>query len=223
MAFFSLPVEAKDLAHAIPKFQRETGNKKASRINSALQKLVDRVVAIKLINLPLLNVSKRKTRAATSTFSRFYNSSWLTNADKFPETVAHFKEITAHSQIMDSSLQQSITSAVTSAVVTGIADIQAKYEGKMLSLREMIKKSLLLKESPSATPPPDSDTTSKAHHGVDSLLKAITKRWNQADLSYFKPHLDRAHGKGEIVLVGKDIYYKNIVLFVQRFQSLVTF
>ncbi len=49
------------------------------------------------------------------------------------------------------------------------------------------------------------------------------ERWNQADLGYFDSHLDRAHGKGEIVSVGKDVYYRNIVLFIQRLQSLITF
>lgn len=42
-------------------------------------------------------------------------------------------------------------------------------------------------------------------------------------MGYFDPHLDRAHGEDEIVSVGKDVYYKNVVLFVQRLQSLVTF
>lgn len=31
------------------------------------------------------------------------------------------------------------------------------------------------------------------------------------------------HGKAKIVLAGKDVYYKNMVLFIQRLQNLVTF
>ncbi len=87
----------------------------------------------------------------------------------------------------------------------------------------MIEKSLLLRESSSATPPPDPDATPKSLSAGDSLPKASTERWNQADQGYFDPHLDRAHGEGEIVSVGKDVYYKNVVLFIQRLQSLVTF
>ena len=116
-----------------------------------------------------------------------------------------------------------MTSAVLSAVAIAIASIQAKHENKMLSLREMIKKSLLLKESPSATPSLNLDATLKSLLAGDSLPKAFIERWNQANLGYFDPHLDRAHGEGEVVLVGKDVYYRNIVLFVQRLQSLVTF
>ena len=145
------------------------------------------------------------------------------DADKFPEAVSRFEEITANSKIMDSSLQQSITSAVSSAVATAVASIQAKHESEMLSLREMIEKSLLLRESPSSTPPPDPNATQKSLPAGDSLQKASTERWNQADLGYFDPHLDRAHGEGEVVSVGKDVYYRNVVLFVQRLQSLVTF
>ncbi len=86
----------------------------------------------------------------------------------------------------------------------------------MLSLREMIEKSLLLRDSPSATLPPDPDAPLKAHPGADPLPKSTIERWNQANLGYFDLHLDRAYGEGEIVSVGKDVYYRNIVLFVQR-------
>ena len=124
---------------------------------------------------------------------------------------------------MDSSLQQLITSAVASAVTTAVASIQAKRESEMLSLWEMIEKSLLLRESPPLTPAPDPDAAPKSLPAGDSLPKASTERWNQADLGYFDPHLDMAHGEGEIVSVGKDVYYRNVVLFIQRFQNLVTF
>ena len=80
----------------------------------------------------------------------------------------------------------------------------------------MIKKSLLVRESPFSTPPPDHDATPETHLSNDSLPKNTSERWNQADLGYFDPHLDRAHGEGEIVLVGKDVYYRNVVLFVQH-------
>lgn len=123
MAFRSLPAEAESLACAIHEFQLNTGNKKASCINPTLQELVNRVAATEPINRPLISVSKRKTRVATSASSRFYDSSWLTDADKFPRAVACFDEITANSQIKDSSFQQFITGAVTSAVATAVATI----------------------------------------------------------------------------------------------------
>ncbi len=108
-------------------------------------------------------------------------------------------------------------------MATAVAAIQGKHENEILALREMIEKSLLLRESPSATPPPDPDAAPKALLGADSLPKVLTERWNQVDLGYFDSHLDRAHGEGGVVSLGKDVYYNNVVLYVQRLQSLVTF
>ena len=87
----------------------------------------------------------------------------------------------------------------------------------------MIEKSLLLRESPSTSPPPDPDATPKSLPAADCLPKASIERWNQADLGYFNSHLDRAYREGEIVSVGKNVCYTNVVLFIQRLQSLVTF
>ena len=83
----------------------------------------------------------------------------------------------------------------------------------MLSLCEMIEKSLFLRDSPSTTPLPDPDASAKMSTPLDNPTKTA-ERWNQADLSYFDLHLDKAHGEGEIVSVGKDIYYRNVVFFV---------
>ncbi len=214
MAFRSLLAEAKSLARAIYKFQRNTGNKKIPYINPTLSELIDRVSVTKPINPHLLDIPKKKTKVAISASSRYYDSFWLTDADKFPRAVACFNKIIANSQIMDSSLQNFITGAVTSAVATAVATIQAKHEAEMLSLREMIEKSLFWRESPSAIPLPNPDVSPKVHPTANSLPKNITERWNQTDLAYFDPHLDKAHGEGEIVLVEKDIYYRNIVLFM---------
>ena len=47
-------------------------------------------------------------------------------------------------------------------------------------------------------------------------------RWNTADLGYFDPHLDKSYGEGEIVTVGKDVYYRSPILFVERIRDLAT-
>lgn len=86
----------------------------------------------------------------------------------------------------------------------------------------MLKKSLLFKDFASSTPPPNPNTSSKALSLMDLQSRAIN-RWNQSDLCYFNSHLDKAHDESKIVSVGKDVYYRNIVLFVQRLHNLVTF
>lgn len=106
----------------------------------------------------------------------FYDPSWLTDVDKFLAAVSRFEEIIANSQLMDSSLQQSIINDVLSAVATAIAAIQTKLESEILAPWEMIKKFLLLTDSASATLTLDLNATSKALLGDESLPKAFTER-----------------------------------------------
>lgn len=67
---------------------------------------------------------------------------------------------------------------MSSAIAIAVASIQAKHKNEMFSLREMIEKSLLLKESPSATPPLDPDAIPKVLFAGYSLPKVSTERWN---------------------------------------------
>lgn len=84
----------------------------------------------------------------------------------------------------------------------------------MLSFREMIEKALLLRESLFATSFPNPNISFKAYPTANFLLKNMTERWNQPDLGYFDPHFDKTHGASGIVVVGKDVYCKNLMLFV---------
>ena len=43
------------------------------------------------------------------------------------------------------------------------------------------------------------------------------------ELGYFDLYLDKAYQEGKVMLIKKDIYYRNILLFMQRLQRLVTF
>lgn len=86
----------------------------------------------------------------------------------------------------------------------------------MLSLWKIIEKSLLLRKSASFTSFSNLNVSNKTFPLIDVLLKTTIR-------CYFNPNLDKAYSKDKIVLVGKNIYYKNIVLFVQLFQSLVIF
>ena len=79
---------------------------------------------------------------------------------------------------MDPAVKQLIANTITSAVTAAIKAIQAKHEEEILVLREIIEKSLLLRESLSAILPPDPDATPKANPGANSLPKITTERWN---------------------------------------------
>lgn len=100
--FHSFLIEVKSLAYIIHKFLCNTSNKKNSCIHSILQELIDCIAATKLINAYLLDISKKKIRAALFAFSRYYDSFWLTDIEKFPRPDTHFAKITANFQIMDS-------------------------------------------------------------------------------------------------------------------------
>lgn len=87
------------------KFQCDTNNKTASYINFALQEFVDRIAITKPINFPLLDVSNKKTKVATSASFHFYDSSLLIDIDKFSKAVFCFGEIITDSQVMDTFFQ----------------------------------------------------------------------------------------------------------------------
>lgn len=115
---------------------------------------------------------------------------------------------------------------VTSAVTAAIANLQSKHKDDIQSLQFMLEKffskgwEILL---PTIEPNIDLLTIFLSLIKTTSTPKPLAERWNQANLGYFNPLLDKVHGEYKIVWVGKDIYYRNVVLFVQRFQSLVTF
>ena len=46
-------------------------------------------------------------------------------------------------------------------------------------------------------------------------------RWYVSDLGYFDPYLKKSYGEGDIVTLDKDVYYRNVILFVKRVRDLV--
>lgn len=93
----------------------------------------------------------------------------------------------------------------------------------MLTLWKMIEKSLLLKDSSSSPSSPNSNAFSKILP-LTNLQSKATDRWNQLNLCYFNLYLDtKVHGIGKVILVTENVYYKNIMLFMQHIWNLVTF
>lgn len=134
----------------------------------------------------------------------------------------HFLYLFSQSFI-DSAVEQSIVNIVTFVITVAINIIQTRHKEEILALREIIKESLLLRDFFSSTSFSNSNTSSKALFLTNFQLKAIN-RWNQLNLGNFNLHLNRkVHDEGKIVLVGKNIYYRNVLLFVQLIQNLATF
>lgn len=58
-------------------------------------------------------------------------------------------------------------------------------------------------------PPPPAVTTS-------SPSAVVTTAFRAEDIGYFDPHIDDAYGKGDIVHVGRDVYYRDVRLFLEQ-------
>ena len=50
--------------------------------------------------------------------------------------------------------------------------------------------------------------------------EAETKRWNIADVEYFDSYLNKSYDEDEIVTVEKNIYYRNVMLFVKKIKDI---
>lgn len=153
------------------------------RIEPHLQTLIDFLLSnFKLGHPPPRTPLKRQTRVAKASTSPLYSSFWLIDADVFQQVVSYFETITSHFLSLlshgsiDPSIEQSIASDVISTVVAIVDAMQAKHEEKIFALREIIKRSLLLKESPFLIPLLSPVATLKVHPGGNSLLKTTTKR-----------------------------------------------
>lgn len=46
------------------------------------------------------------------------------------------------------------------------------------------------------------------------MFRVSHKVWNQSKLGYFEFYFDRAYGEGGIVFVEKNIYNRNMLLFI---------
>lgn len=114
---------------------------------------------------------------------------------------------------MDLLIEQLIAYAVISAVIIAVFLLQTKHKDKIMLFRNLIEK-MLIANAFSSLSILLADTAHKPSKLTNTFLK--NKRWNQTELGYFDLYLDRAYGKGKIVSIGKEVYYRIMVLFIQR-------
>lgn len=106
--------------------------------------------------------------------------------------------------------------AVTSTIITAFAELQIKQHADNQSLYLMIKNQFASKQPTSSASEQFSSAGKQLTLSPNSdTSKKLDERWNQFNPSYFDLYLDEAaQGKNEIVILGKDIYYRNMVLFI---------
>ena len=174
-------LEVFQLARSIAEFQQDSHYSRDSQINPYTQRVVNHILSSNSPVQPTPRTPpKRKTRTAQASSSRFYSDSWKVFTVLFEQAVSHFKMLVTGYNLptadMDPTVEQSIASIVTSAMAAAVDVIQTKHSEEMLALREMIEKSLLLRDSSSSTPSPNLDAAPKAYPATESLFKVSSER-----------------------------------------------
>lgn len=211
------------LAQSIAEFQRDSDFSKESRIEPHTQRALDYLLAVNdLVDPAPQTPPKRKTRTAQASSSRYYSNSWKVSIAPFEQAVSRFKE-----HFSDFKLLSADMDLFTQQTIADLSEKQAanyaKLDEKFESMRIIIEALMDLSLATSPKPKPSQyQLPSLGPNQVEQQPQM--ERWNHADLGYFDPYLDeKVHGPGDVVSVVKDVYYRNVVLFVQRIQNLVTF
>lgn len=46
-------------------------------------------------------------------------------------------------------------------------------------------------------------------------------RWNSSNLDFFDSHLDKSFTKDDVIIVNKDVYFRSVILFINRIRDLI--
>ena len=220
-------LEVLRLACGIAEFQQDSDYTKDSQIDPHTQWVVDHILSSNSPVQPAPRTPlKMKTKTVQASSSRFYSNSWKVSIVPFEQAVSYFKTLVSDYNLpatdMDSATQQAI-SKLSEKQDANYSRLDKKFESMRAMFESFIASNGSSSPKPKLSQPPPSSLHSEPFV-LSSEQPTRLERWNQADLGYFDPHLDdKAHGAGEVVSVGKDVYYRNVVLFTQRIQNLVTF
>ena len=56
---------------------------------------------------------------------------------------------------------------------------------------------------------------------VESVeASSSNSKWNATELSYFDPYLNKSYEDSEIITIGKNVYYRSVILFIKRIHDL---
>lgn len=116
---------------------------------------------------------------------------------------------------MDFATQQTI-SELSKKQDVNYCRLDEKFESMRAIFKSFMTSNRSFSPKPKFSQPPPSSLHSKLFVLPYKQFTQV-KCWNQANLGYFDSHLDdKAHGIREVVLVGKNVYYQNVVLFTQH-------
>ena len=63
-------------------------------------------------------------------------------------------------------------------------------------------------------------TTVMRQQNVDENDESDFDKWNSSDLSYFNLLLNKSHDEEDVITLKKNVYYWNVILFVERIRNL---
>lgn len=104
-------------------------------------------------------------------------------------------------QQLQDMINAAVTATVTNAVNNALGNLQ-------------------LPQGPPGARGPPGPSGQAADPGIST--GSDNGKWNATEIGYFDPHLDKSYGDGEIVTVGKDVYYRSVLLFVERIKDVAS-
>ena len=107
---------------------------------------------------------------------------------------------------MDLAIQQAI-SHLNKKQPANYSKLNEKFESLRAIFEIFMASNRSFSPKPKLSQPPSLSLHSESFV-IPSEQPTRGERWNQADLGYFDLHSDdKAHSAGEVVSVGKDVYY----------------
>ncbi len=219
--------EVFQLARSIAKYQSDSDYFKDSQIDPYTQQVVDHILSSNSPVQPVpLTPPRRKTKTAQTSSSRFYNNSWKVSTVSFEQAVSHFEALVSDYNLstadIDSVIQQAI-SKLNEKQDANYSKLNKKFESPRAMFESFMASNRSFSPKPKLSQPPPLSLHSEPFV-IPSEQPTRGEQWNQIDFGYFDSNVDdKANGAGELVSVEKDVYYRNVVLFTQRIQNLVTF
>ena len=98
---------------------------------------------------------------------------------------------------------------------------ERNYQGTGFTQQQWTALQGLMQRAPQGPRGPPGPPGEPGEQGVQGEATVTpSDRWNATDLGYFDPHLDKSYGEGEIVTVGKDLYFRSVILFIERIKDI---
>ena len=200
------------------------------RVATRIRDVQDRPIELQYLE----EDASRKSRSSTKTTGRTlppYPYHWYSDRKAFERDIEWFHNQTIdvlgqHSSIPSTPLDflnsspplRSHTSTLTKTMAEPFTDVQERMMDAMVA---RITAALQQNNPPTPPTPPTLavPTPQEVPTPTNTPVQKDTK-WRPEELGFFDPLLDKSYGTGDTAMVGKDLYYRNVFLFIERIEDL---